>query len=101
MLFNACLKARNVEIYPREGTETPNERIAFFQFHVVEIYPREGTETIVDVFDLPPMADVEIYPREGTETRTSDIFPLLHVLKFIPVRGRKRRLHETALRVNG
>ena len=34
-------------------------------------------------------ADVEIYPREGTETQTSDIFPLLHVLKFIPVRGRK------------
>ena len=55
----------------------------------VEIYPREGTETFLVVDNIVTI-QVEIYPREGTETRTSDIFPLLHVLKFIPVRGRKR-----------
>ena len=34
---------------------------------------------------------VEIYPREGTETgKALDQLVILGVLKFIPVRGRKR-----------
>ena len=41
--------------------------VLFGQFAIVEIYPREGTETpsIIKVFVIDR---VEIYPREGTET---------------------------------
>ena len=77
----------DVEIYPREGTETCAWACET-QFHslkfipvrgrkpvsdeisssvIVEIYPREGTETFPlvqnDIYQI-----VEIYPREGIET---------------------------------
>ena len=34
---------------------------------------------------------VEIYPREGTETICSSLQVVVGKLKFIPVRGRKRK----------
>ena len=98
-----------VEIYPREGTETGTLRrssktiwLKFIPVRgrkrswrarvasvVVEIYPREGTETGIPASGLP-VPTVEIYPREGTETRCRLFVKLLFLLKFIPVRGRKR-----------
>ena len=55
-----------VEIYPREGTET---QLHLFDLERgnVEIYPREGTETGRSVREFRAQR-VEIYPREGTET---------------------------------
>ena len=66
MLFNACLKARNVEIYPREGTETVLAK-PLVSFHVVEIYPREGTET--RSAGLANHIRCHNYSREGIEMR--------------------------------
>ncbi len=60
----------DVEIYPREGTETRIARCASPAGFYVEIYPREGTETQLHLFDLE-RGNVEIYPREGTETGRS------------------------------
>ena len=37
----------------------------------VEIYPREGTETTT-ISNLRQLKSVEIYPREGTETVCSE-----------------------------
>ena len=55
----------------------------------VEIYPREGTETLPITRDFTGCM-VEIYPREGTETcfRPRSMLKA-EMLKFIPVRGRK------------
>ena len=48
------------------------------------------------------VAGVEIYPREGTETgKALDQLVILGVLKFIPVRGRKRVLDEVKNAVIG
>ena len=60
------LLVNNVEIYPREGTETWRTRQNSTRTGV-EIYPREGTETL-PCFRLLSFTAVEIYPREGTET---------------------------------
>ena len=58
----------------------------------VEIYPREGTETL-PANHCETDYRVEIYPREGTETRASACWTRLYItLKFIPVRGRKHLL---------
>ena len=85
------MKSKNVslavEIYPREGTETPPTSAELLSYALkfipvrgrkqpqpiqtlpttVEIYPREGTETLFGTFPLISKK-VEIYPREGTET---------------------------------
>ena len=76
-----------VEIYPREGTETL-ARLTRARTEYVEIYPREGTETYsADCRNM--RLNVEIYPREGTETSYQRLTACLLALKFIPVRGRK------------
>ena len=54
----------------------------------VEIYPREGTETHSTPPRFPRLI-VEIYPREGTETYNPIHQARQITLKFIPVRGRK------------
>ncbi len=77
-----------VEIYPREGTET-NQMLIFSPLAIVEIYPREGTETHSRKDSFHSQM-VEIYPREGTETTCKQLFNEFLLLKFIPVRGRKR-----------
>ena len=59
----------------------------------VEIYPREGTETSFARL-CSSLAMVEIYPREGTETSRSLALIGLKMLKFIPVRGRKPAVDE-------
>ena len=59
----------------------------YYTVHV-EIYPREGTETPSAV-QANTIQQVEIYPREGTETSYSYIRHYYTTLKFIPVRGRK------------
>ena len=101
-----------VEIYPREGTETPSyPRALFVSVRAVEIYPREGTETkifiscssmfIVEIYPREgtettrshvkrPFCPVEIYPREGTETLPAVLAGQSPLLKFIPARGLKR-----------
>ena len=72
------------------------QRSAILLIRNVEIYPREGTETPVraDIREHLVTENVEIYPREGTETdrRNRASISTVSSLKFIPVRGRKHRV---------
>ena len=77
-----------LKFIPVRGRKLAQRKIAERNKQLVEIYPREGTETpyllITSIFFL-----VEIYPREGTETNIKIRFNVFVKLKFIPVRGRK------------